>query len=1120
MGGSEDDGEREMNIRRPEPTISAERIRKYIEETQVVSKSNSYYILAEYYEQVDPRLLDSGIAYRPAKSSEEKYRKKSGEVNVDQSMISHIRNGVWAIVELNEALSKLDMPYLDDNVLKEVIGLFVNHELHKINEEEWKDQFDISEDEATKWAKKFGLLDFAPELSTHDYQSVAVALHKRTGFHSNLSPKFTLYNPWIYLADTLASIEVPCASESMQKQLDQIDDGIDFYYHTFNEATGILSNLVHTGVAAWAEKRGLVPLLIFERGVVYVGKSDIECKFDSKKDVEEIYDEFREKLNNAHPAITDPTELHKSKTALAEKGLFKFDNVNFFYAGLKNVLKAFMAAALLEDTKNQKMIIDFTASKIKVGTSNDEPSMQYPPADIIFIQSKYITSIRGDGDEIRKGNVIIRCINEKREPKKEKYTLIPQSVEVNGIGVNYSKVEIDGTGLMTSQVGYRLHIKDDFGIDIGWGAEIIPYSRAISGIRMQFINPLIKMGALETDNVVLETCKMFGTERKLAQKISDYAANTKPDHHVVGGFWNYSYVIARDLLDRDLKDISSGVNKVKYLEKLVFGYINKIPDEKWKEFESHCMYPYKDKMLVWISENLNFNGSMVYGAFENKSDKFNSYLEGFGICKLTNNTLYDPKKPSDSKNPNVPSKDMSMLKYSYSNRLPIGVKNIVKLEVSVPVVIELGLRRIGHGIKKGEHKIYYKLIPDHFYTPFLSELFSDTLSMFDENAYSNIKNIARGLITPNSVQSDNSLLYHQVTKELAKEWTSKPDQKILRYAGNGFRGLFSTYDIVFNMNCKKRDSLSHNYTQCWFMGAYLGMILAATTGCRVVVEENPICVTRGDEFKEIVKFNSPYASVKRIFGDRIRLSELPESIRMTSLIINMGYEYELDDGLMPKHLQKLRTRLFPGSAILKEIRRQHERDKKKGGADTFINKARGYSKKNDERVYDDHIGLVEQAMELDKVGGNAMAVKTIHELAALGLRVAIPKGYEPHRIEKLFRESVKAIKAKEPGSEQEDYVDAVSGRLLKMMRRAGNDQFYYKSGLYDTERTMKFAESFVDLVFYKIADGQPGKLKQKSNDLSDGFYAATLYQWDDAFKTTKAEVEAAKAAKKEKKVRS
>ncbi|NIA11270.1 MAG: type I-D CRISPR-associated protein Cas10d/Csc3 [Nitrospiraceae bacterium] len=1080
-----------MNIRKPEPTISAERIREYIEKTPV-SKSNSHNILAEYYERVDPRLLDSGIAYLPAKSVE------MGKV--DQPMIGHIRNGVWAIVELNEALSKLGVPYLGDSALKEVIGLFVNHELHKINEEEWKDQFDISEYEAVRWAEKFGLLDFAPELNAHDYQSVAVALHKKTGFHSNLSPKFTLYNPWVYLADTLASIEVPCASGSMQKQLDQIDDGVDFYYHTFNESTGIISNLVHTGVAAWAEKKGLVPLLIFERGVVYVGKSGIECKLDSKEDIEEIYDEFKEKLNNAHPAITDPTELHKSKSVQGSKGLYKFDNVNFFYGGLRSIVKAFLAAAVLDnDGKKRKVIIDIENSKIIA--DGGEPDMKYPPADIIDIPANYITSIKADGKEIDVDDVLIHCSNVER--KEGKYTLVPQSVEINGMQVNYSKVEIDGTGLMTSQVGYRLHIKEDFDIDIGWGAEIIPYSRAISGVRMQFIDPLIKMGALETDNAVLETCKMFGTESELAQKISDYAVNTKPDHHVVGGFWNYSYVIARDLLDRDVdgmsfKNISPEINKVKYLEKLAFEYFDKIPTEKRNELESAYLYPYKDKMLVWISENLDFNGSMVYGVFENMSNKFDSYLKGTGICKLTNDTLYDQKSP------NTPSQPLSMLGYTYSNRLPIGPPQTKpKLEVSVPVAIELGLRRMGHAIKGGEHKIYYKLIPDHFYTPILSEIFSDLLGMFDGTAQTNIRGIAQ------SVLSSDHPVYHSLTGDLASEY----GQKIFRYAGTGFRGLFSTYDIVFNKS-RKTD------TEYWFMGAYLGMILAATTGCRVVVGENPICVTRGDEFKEIVKFDSPYASVKRVFGDRIRLSELPESIRMTSLIINMGYEYKLDDGLMPKHLQKLRTHLFPGSAILKEIRRQYEKDKTKGGMGTFINKARGYSKKDDERVYDDHIGLVEQAMELDKLGGNTMTVKTIHELAALGLRVAIPKGYEPHRIEKLFRESVKAIKAKEPGSEREDYVDAVSGRLLKMMRRAGNDQFYYVSGLYDKERTLNFAESFVDLVFYKIADGQPGKLKKKSNDMSDGFYAATLYQWDGVFKTTKAEVEAAKAAKKEKEARS
>ena len=1090
MGGSEGGGGGEMNIRKPEPTISAEKIREYIEKVQPIIKSNSYWVLAEYYDKVDKKLLDSGIAYRPAKSVE------MGKI--DQPMISHIRNGVWAITELNEVISKLGLLPLDDIVLKEVIALFVIHDIHKLNEKDWKEQFDISEKEASEWAEKFGLFDFAPGLNAKDYQSVAVAQHARTGFHSNLSPKFTSYKSWTDVADTLASIEVPMVTESMQKQLDQIDETLDFYYHTFNEATGILSNLVHTGIASWAQRKGLIHLLIFEKGIVYVGKKGIECKLNSAHDIEEIYEHFKEKLNVANPAISDPTILQKSKSLQGSKGLYSFDKVNFFYAGIRNVISAFLAAAVMEkDDKNRKVIIDIEHHKITV--DNKEPDMQNPPADVIDIPSKYISKIEADGNEIDVGDVVIHCTNAER--KKGKYTFIPQTVEIDAKTVNYSNVVINGTGLMTSQVGYRLHLKDDFGIDIGWSGEIISFSRAISGIRMQFIDQLIKLKALESDNAILEACKMFGVDKELQQKLSIYAQNTKNDHHIVGGFWNYSYAIAHDILDRNVngipfKNISTEPEKVRYLEKIVCEYVDKIPAEKWKQFEADCMYPYKDKMLVWISENLEFNGSMVYGAFENKSKKFESYLKGSGICKLTNDTLYD------SKNPDIPSKSLSMLGYTFSNRLPIGPPQTKpKLEVSVPVVIELGLRRIGHSLKDGEKKIYYKLIPDHFYTPLLSGIFSELLSMFNGDAQTNIKGIAQEVLS----FATPIYNYHVLAKELASEH----GQKIFRYAGNGFKGLFSTYDIVFN---KTRN----NDTEYWFMGTYLGMILAATTGCRVVVGESPICVSKGDEFKEIVKFDSPYASVKRIFGDRISLSKLYESMMFASLIINLGYEYKLDDGLMPKHLQKLRTHLFPGSTILKEIRRQYETEPKKGGMGAFINKARGYSKNGDERIYENHIGLIEQAIKLDKIRGNKMAVNTIHELAALGLRVAIPKGDEPYRIEKLFREAVKAVTDKKHGNfKREDYIDAVSGRLIKMMKRAGDDQFYYVSRLYEPERALKFAESFIDFVFYKIADGQPGKLKQKSNDLCDGYYAATLFQLDSAFNAIKAEVQVAKAAREE-----
>jgi len=145
------------------------------------------------------------------------------------------------------------------------------------------------------------------------------------------------------------------------------------------------------------------------------------------------------------------------------------------------------------------------------------------------------------------------------------------------------------------------------------------------------------------------------------------------------------------------------------------------------------------------------------------------------------------------------------------------------------------------------------------------------------------------------------------------------------------------------------------------------------------------------------------------------------------------------------------------------------------------------------RVYNQPVSLLEWAIELDQIAGDHMTIQTLHELARLGMNVAIPKGFEPHKIERLLRESVRAILTR--GTQQyqrEDYVDVVMGRLLKMMKRAGDDQFIRIDGWFHPNLTQAFAESFVDYVFYGLFGGNAGKLKRAENDLADGFYAATL----------------------------
>ena len=124
---------------------------------------------------------------------------------------------------------------------------------------------------------------------------------------------------------------------------------------------------------------------------------------------------------------------------------------------------------------------------------------------------------------------------------------------------------------------------------------------------------------------------------------------------------------------------------------------------------------------------------------------------------------------------------------------------------------------------------------------------------------------------------------------------------------------------------------------------------------------------------------------------------------------------------------------------------------------------------------------------------------TISELAARAFNVIrpAPGNDKPYAIERVFRESVKAVKEFGPLEiSRQDAVDAVAGRVGKVPRRS--EQVYRvpyedskSGGTYD-ERVDRYAEFFVDKVLFEMFDGKPSRLKRRSNNLADGFYAATL----------------------------
>lgn len=121
----------------------------------------------------------------------------------------------------------------------------------------------------------------------------------------------------------------------------------------------------------------------------------------------------------------------------------------------------------------------------------------------------------------------------------------------------------------------------------------------------------------------------------------------------------------------------------------------------------------------------------------------------------------------------------------------------------------------------------------------------------------------------------------------------------------------------------------------------------------------------------------------------------------------------------------------------------------------------------------------------------------IDELARRAFDIARPTSFKPYAVERVFRESVKAITelgTTKPG--RQDCVHVVSGRIQKMIDRS--EQVYpvsrekaLKGGDF-SERVTRYADYFVDEVFVELCDQKPSRLKRLSNNLADGFYAATL----------------------------
>lgn len=307
--------------------------------------------LKSYRDEVDPKLVNAGWGYEPAKSVE--------HGKTDQSLVNHVRCGVFALARVNAAVENLGGYTLPDADLRDAIALFVLHDIHKLDgerDEDPKTRFDIPRTEIDQYADQFGLYEFAgtddEDLLRRMFHDCAVDHHDDwTANYDQTSPEFDELRPFVRLADAFASSETPEQATDSQTQsaLDAAypGEGYDLQYHVLDDVKGLLTNLVNKSVADTLGGQGYKTLLLYQDGCVYLSPTSAPKPTVDDAFVADLFDHLRRSVTQSHEAYRDATKLRDNLTTRSQ-GFYGVNDQDFFYAGAATVLEAVLLNGLTD----------------------------------------------------------------------------------------------------------------------------------------------------------------------------------------------------------------------------------------------------------------------------------------------------------------------------------------------------------------------------------------------------------------------------------------------------------------------------------------------------------------------------------------------------------------------------------------------------------------------------------------------------------------------------------------------------------------------------------------------------------------------------------------------------
>ena len=307
-------------------------------------------VFSDYIHDILPKLIELNWGVTTSKTSEFSTENRTLH---DQSMLSHITTGVYALVRLYDIESSL----CSKEVLRSAVATFVAHDFHKLRKVSYENEFDVTRTEVQEFVDSIGLLEFAPDSDLDDYIGAIALLHASSDYAKRAAAplSFDRLRSLLLFADALAStksIEEFDENHNAGRHLrDCLGGDYTLNTHKIDSLHGLAGNVINKSVSETLESHGYDLLAIYQDGCVYVGSDRTPKISPTPAIAENILENTRKNLRNTHPAFRNEEMMLVGFPLETAGRYYKISRRDFFFATPEEIVRAISTRAVADAEK-------------------------------------------------------------------------------------------------------------------------------------------------------------------------------------------------------------------------------------------------------------------------------------------------------------------------------------------------------------------------------------------------------------------------------------------------------------------------------------------------------------------------------------------------------------------------------------------------------------------------------------------------------------------------------------------------------------------------------------------------------------------------------------------------